>query len=400
MSTRGGLSFKGISLILCIFALLSGCAIPQTQIVQATATPVSDGELIIGSQIQSTLDNYNAGLNKNDKTLYLSTIDQSIETFRTSAIASFDSLESSGFPHSVKLGMTLNNVELINQNLVLAHIERDRDGWLADWYFRKTGDTWVISELYARETGTSQTTILDNYTFVTYPVMDIINEKLISLRSKAQEHVRKDLGEVPSGKVEISIFPSASVSPAGCNASGWNISTSEGSPDAIYILSPATWCFGFYDPQKGWESDIEVYLSHELARITYVRNFGNPGEGVDWFFEGLAEYVAGYDEMPDVIEAVQSDRIIPILDTSSSQKKVDLAHFANLDDTFLAYGLSESLVTFIVEKYGRLDSFWALARAYDETHDMRTAIQNTLGVSYEQFDTNWREWLKDDYIKR
>jgi hypothetical protein len=150
----------------------------------------------------------------------------------------------------------------------------------------------------------------------------------------------------------------------------------------------------------GWESDFEMLLTHELARIMYVRNFGNPGQGVDWFFEGLTEYVAGFDETPEVTAAVQNDTITPIIDAAASEKKIDLAHFENLGNLRLAYGLSEALVTFIVEQHGGLETFWALAKSYDQTQDMDQALQDTLGIDYEQFDTSWRSWLKEDYIKR
>jgi hypothetical protein len=88
------------------------------------------------------------------------------------------------------------------------------------------------------------------------------------------------------------------------------------------------------------------------------------------------------------------------MDTSSSTKKIDLAHFANLDNQFLAHGLSESLVTFIIENYGGVETFWRLAKAYDQYKDMDKALQDTLGIPYEEFDASWREWLKEDYIKR
>jgi hypothetical protein len=170
--------------------------------------------------------------------------------------------------------------------------------------------------------------------------------------------------------------------------------------DRISLVAPASWWFGFYDPQTGWEADIQKLLTHELAWITYVRNFGNPGQGVDWFSEGLAQYVGGLDEMPVVIAAVQNDTIIPIIDTSSSTRKIDLAHFANLDDQFLAHGLSESLVTFIIENYGGVETFWSLAKSYDQSQDMDKALQDTLDISYQEFNASWRKWLKEDYIKR
>lgn len=259
----------------------------------------------------------------------------------------------------------------------------------------------MISEPTATEAGTLQAITSGTYTVVTYPIINNLNGEIISLVSKAQENLLKDLGEIPKGKVTITVYPSVSLSPLDARAlSDWSINPTEDGPDSIDLISPASWSFGFYDPGPGWESDFEVLLTHELARITYVRNFGNPGQGVDWFFEGLAEYVAGFDEMPEVTAAVQNDTITPMIDTTSTGKKIDLAHFENLANLRLAYGLSKSLVTFIVEQYGGIETFWALEKSYDQSQDLDQALQDTLGIEYEQFDTGWREWLKEDYIKK
>jgi hypothetical protein len=308
-------------------------------------------------------------------------------------------MENMVFMLTAKLGMKVAQIKVLPQGLVLATITRDRDGSVAHWYFRKVDDRWVLSEPTIEETGPPQTFEDGNYTFKTYPIAEDITGKYVYLVEKARAHVQKDLGNVPEGKVRISIFPAAGMSPyATGDLSGWNINPAAGGTDDIYILTPTTYFFGFYDPKSGWEPDIEMLLTHELARNAYVRNFGNPGRGVDWFFEGLAEYVAGYNEMPDVKAAIEEDRIIPIFDPS--EKKADLAHFANVENRVLAYGLAESLVTFIVERYDGLDTFWALAKSYDKTQDIKTAIQETLGMSYEDFDTAWRTWLKAEYINR
>jgi hypothetical protein len=260
---------------------------------------------------------------------------------------------------------------------------------------------WVISEPTFNESGEPQSTTSGNFTFTTYPIADDVNEKIIALMPKAVEHVRQDLGMVPDVKVKVTIYPFTRLTPLGVAwLSTFQIDTNDNGDNNIYIVSPESPNFGFYDPQAGWEPDYEIMLAREYSRVAYVHSFGNPGRSADWFFEGLAEYIAGFNQMPDVIAAVESNNIIPIIDTSSSYKKVDLAHFANLENWSLAYGFSESLVTFIVEKYGGLESFWALARSYDETGDIQTAIQNTLGVSYDEFDASWRMWLKEDYIKR
>jgi hypothetical protein len=397
MSTKKEMNFKVLVLLVITSILFTGCQSPQVP----TATPTQEGDLDISNQIQSTLNDYNTALGNNDKTLYMSTIDQGNLDMQESFSENFDWMESSGFPQTVKLGMTVINIEQKADNLVLAHIRRDRDGWQADWFFRYLYGKWVISEPTIGESGSSQSITSGNYTFTAYPIVDDMNQKIISLMPNAEEHVRKDLGKVPESKVDVMIYPYTSLSPlSNGSLSGWHIAMNIGSADSIDIVAPTSYAYGFYDPLVGWEPDFEILLTHELARIAYIRCFGNPGQSVDWFFEGLAEYVAGFDEMPNVIAAVQNDTIIPIIDTTSSDKKMDLAHFSNLTDWSLAYGLSKSLITFIVEKYGGLDTFWALAKSYDETQDMKTAIQNTLGISYEQFDTGWRQWLKDDYVKR
>ena len=358
-----------------------------------------DAEVVIKAGIQKTLDDYNAGLEKNDKTLFMDAIDPGSQTLWKFAYQNFDYLENTVFMLTAKLGMKVAQIKVLPHGLVLATITRDRDGRVAHWYFRKVDDRWVLSEPTIEETGSPQTFEDGNYTFTTYPIAEDITGKYVYLVEKARARVQKDLGIAPEGRVRISIFPAAGMSPyATGDLSGWNINPAAGGTDDIYILTPTTYFFGFYDPKSGWEPDIEMLLTHELARIAYVRSFGNPGRGVDWFFEGLAEYVAGYNEMPDVKAAVEEDRIIPIFDPS--EKKADLAHFANVENRVLAYGLAESLVAFIVERYGGLDTFWALAKSYDKTQDIKTAIQETLGISYDDFDSAWRTWLKAEYINR
>jgi len=403
---------KIIMVLSGILLILSAC---QSDIQSATPVPTSpeaignsaetavpavmDAEVVIKAGIQKSLDDYNSGLEKNDKTLFMDAVDSNNQALWKFADQNFDYMESSVSTQAVKLGMEVAEIKILPQGLALATITRDRDDWIAHWYFRKVDERWVLSEPTIKETGSPQTFENNNYTFKTYPIAENTNAKYIYLMEKARAHVRKDLGKVPENKVRISIFPGAAMSPyATGDLSGWSLSPTAGGTDDIYILTPTTYFFGFYDPKAGWEPDFEMLLTHELARIAYVRSFGNPGQGVDWFFEGLAEYVAGYNEMPDVKAAVQNNTIIPILDPLG--KEADLAHFANLENRPLAYGLAESLVTFIVEKYDGLDTFWALAKSYDRTQDIKKSIQETLDVSYDEFDLGWRTWLREEYINR
>ncbi len=120
----------------------------------------------------------------------------------------------------------------------------------------------------------------------------------------------------------------------------------------------------------------------------------------DWMIEGLAEYVS--DPLSAVSrgvpEAVASDEIIPIMDTSGRIDKQDLEHLTILErDVSLAYGFATTLVEFIVDRYGGLDGFWKLVQVYDKRQSLPAALQEAFGVSYEQFDREWRDWLKETY---
>jgi hypothetical protein len=63
----------------------------------------------------------------------------------------------------------------------------------------------------------------------------------------------------------------------------------------------------------------------------------------------------------------------------------------------LAYGLAASLVDYINEKHGGMDGFWKFAAAFDQQQNLDKALQEAFGVTYEQFDTDWRAWLKAKY---
>ncbi len=389
MKIKTEIKRKIIIVLTCALLVLSAC--------QAGTQNSKEAEIRAG--IQKALDDYNSGLEKNDKTLFMATIDPNSRTLREVASVSFDSLEASDWLQTIKLGMTVDQVKVLPQGLVLAKISRDRDSWIAKWYFRKQGDKWVLTEPVLQEAGSPQSFENAGYTFKAYPIAEDVNSEYITLIEKARAHVQKDLGAVPNSNLQITIYPSAAMSPnASADASGWYASPNTSRMDEIYVLAPSTYFYGFYDPKIGWEPDIKSLLVHELAHIAYIRSFGNPGQGVDWFFDGLAEYEGGLDEMPEVKEAVKNNTLYPIVDESG--KNVDLAHAANLENGPLTWGLQESLVAFIVKESGGMDTFWALARSYDKTQDMKKAIQETLGISYEEFDTAWRTWLKEEYINQ
>jgi len=114
--------------------------------------------------------------------------------------------------------------------------------------------------------------------------------------------------------------------------------------------------------------------------------------------EGLAEYVSGVAKENTywACDAVNSGTFIPILDESGVVRKQDLMHMYSLEKNFgLSYDFATSLVQFTVDKYGGLDGFWKLANALDDSGDFKKAVQNAFGIPYDEYNTNWQKWLKD-----
>ena len=166
----------------------------------------------------------------------------------------------------------------------------------------------------------------------------------------------------------------------------------------MVIFAPESYSFGFYDPSEGWEAELQGTLTHEYTHLVNDASFIPIARETDWMSEGLAEFVSDHPRANEVREAVKSDKIIPIIDTSGQVNKQDLEHLSILDkDVSLAYGLAYSLVAYINEKYGGMDGYWKFVAAFDKEQNLDKALQDAFGVTYDQFDKDWRAWLKEKY---
>ncbi len=288
-------------------------------------------------------------------------------------------------------------------DLFIAHI---RAGEIAyDWPMRLEGDRLVITEPTEAELGKRQTTQSENFTYYTYPWADDVNREIERLMEQARDTVKAKLGKLPSEKALVYVMPSYGLQPGGSpNAAAYyDRGSRAGLPPRIYIYTPGTYLFGGYKADDGWQADLLPTLTHEYTHLVNDKAFVPIARMTDWMSEGLAEYVAQGDKTDaywGVPEAVRADRWLPIKDTENPLNPRDLTNFyANEDSSFkpLAYGYAASLVRYIVERYGGIDSFWTLVRAYDKEQDYDRAFQQAFGVSFAQFEQEWRAWLKNQY---
>ena len=256
---------------------------------------------------------------------------------------------------------------------------------------------WVITEPTVEQVGAPVVTDTEHFTFTTYPWADDVNQQIIDMMEIARTNSEKVLGQAPTEKANVKIMPIYGLSPFNpMNAIALYNKNGAALENTIEVYAPESFAYSFYDPSVGWDGELQRTLTHEYTHMAHARVFNNAGRLSDWMSEGLAEYVSGADSnLYWACDAARSGTIIPILDESGTAYKQDLMHMYLLEQDFgLSYSFAHSLVSFTAENYGGLDGFWKLANALDDTGDFKKAVQNAFGISYEEYDSKWREWLE------
>jgi len=359
---------------------------------EGTPTPIE-----IKRGIQQAVDLYARAYNENDLDLLKQTVDQTNLPFRRLVQTRFADFQTSFLQGQYDFDFTVADVQPREHGFVLAQL-KSGGGGVTDWLFRQVDGRWVLSEPTVEQVGKVKQIETDHFIFNTYPWADDINATVIELMESGRQRVLDRLGQAPDDKALVDIMPIYGLRPGDdpSAAAYYDERSRNADQDRILIYAPQSYLFGYYDPDQGWEADLEDVLTHEYTHLVHNRSFDNAGELADWMVEGLAEYVSEAPSEYELYEAVKDDHIIPIVDQASSiMKRQDLGHMYTLkEDVSLAYALAHSLVVYIDQKYGGLDAFWKLARAYDKHQDMDEALRDAFDISYEEFDAGWRKWLK------
>lgn len=374
---------------------------PTAAPAQPTAAPAPAGtptEDETKQGIQAALDLYAQAYNENKPELLKQAADQTNAKFRRFIQTRFDTFQESIRAGSVTFGYTVESIEPRDFGFVMAKV--DAGGGVYDWSFRQVNGRWVMSEPTEDQLGKREKIADENFTFYVYPWSKVINEKLMDMMRQARATVQERLGKVPDQKADVYIRPIFGVGGIESPNALAYYDRSNRAGDRFVIYAPESYVFGAYDPAEGWEPNLESTLVHEYTHMTNNRSFTQIARMSDWMVEGLAEYVSDPTsaQRRSVPLAVRNDTIIPIVDTSGKVNKQDLEHLTILEkDVSLAYGLAASLVDFIVQKHGGLDGWWKFVAAYDKAQKLDTALQQAFGLTYEQFDAEWRAWLKQKY---
>ena len=363
----------------------------------ATATEQSDDE--IRAALQETVDIWSQAYEQNDPNMLRQAIDTRAPTLRRILA---DQMSAGG-------GRDWNPVvvdfEQRDHGYILAHL--DVGGYIYTATFRQVKGKWLLSEPRRAELGKKKKIETEHVTFEYYPWDEDVAPQVASMLEDAYAFAAGKLGRSPDKKIKAQLNPTADLAKTIGIALAFYRTGSIRQERIVNVVinSPNSFPGGRYDRETGWQPQMAETLNHEFIHLFHDCCFANGVFQNPWMSEGLAVYLTegGHTNryMSRVIRAVQNDAIIPIWAPRPAPgripKHLEEWDELNEDERLTAYGLSATLVDYIVTNYGGIEGFWKLALDYEQSHDIKVSVPNAYGISFEEFEQGWMEDLKKRY---
>ncbi|MDI6752637.1 MAG: BamA/TamA family outer membrane protein [bacterium] len=154
-------------------------------------------------------------------------------------------------------------------------------------------------------------------------------------------------------------------------------------------------------PFSGSYAELHHTITHEVTHIfSYQILYPDLFESILtnqfiaqpplWFMEGMAEYEAG--PITEEGEMVLRDAVIEGGFISLNQ----LSDFSMIDNVYLAYQESRSLIDYIAQTYGE-DKLVVMHRKFATRISLDRLIESSLGISISELEEGWRRELKRRY---
>lgn len=138
-------------------------------------------------------------------------------------------------------------------------------------------------------------------------------------------------------------------------------------------------------------SELEVLIAHELTHIVVEQVTRNPFSGPPaWIHEGLATYIEStgaprFDYDGILKEAIENDSLI-------SLRGLTATFPAKGSGAILAYAESNSLMRFVIDRYGS-DAVRRLLETYRQGVTDDEAVRLALGLGLSELESSWLEHI-------
>ena len=194
------------------------------------------------------------------------------------------------------------------------------------------------------------------------------------------QRIENDTGATPQGHVRIYIYASAQdLQGAQLFPQQWEGGVTFPGFNIIAIgVSPSQLDFG------------QRAVPHELTHwIVGQITFNNYGAGLPtWLDEGLATYGEGTlspDYQAALNSAIKNNQLISVRSLSSPFSAIP-------EQAYISYGESNSIVTFLIQKYGK-DKMVQLLNVFHQGSGYDEALKQVYGFDQDGLDALWRQSL-------
>lgn len=188
----------------------------------------------------------------------------------------------------------------------------------------------------------------------------------------------------PPDKIEIYVYPDSNILREALISSGQDWIVGQANPESNIILVTI-------DSTKDEYFDISTRIPHEIIHILLFHSYGLESKNIPvWLNEGIASYAENYGvENPDsniILNTANDNNSLLSFNSLCNQFPQDANQIS------IAYAQSESMVRFILEKYGTLQ-LEHMAKSYADGNSCENIVFSTVKINLNQLENQWKEYI-------
>lgn len=374
---------RGLAVACVLLGLVAGCSAPAPVLVTAQPSPIPDSSLnpAAANEINELVVSMESALQAGDKAAYLSLVDLSDPVFALEHTRWADDWAGPHPPREYHLSLAdlVINHQTAAGQLTVTWTLRDGDaartaafpvrfthgagGW------RYAGENWVATQV-------------PHFRVLVEPGLEDAVPAIVADLPDIYAHVTTSIGYEPAASMEIKLYADAASLVANTLLSlpdihGWNEPG-----EALKIrVDPAI-------------PSLTPAIAHEFTHFIGFDRAGTRRSRMPWWLdEGVAVFVAAAYAPPE--RAAES--LAQVVAWQAAGELAPWSEMAVFEKTprelwQFAYPQGYALVRYVTETYGEEKrNAWLAAMASEMTIDEVTP--SALGVSFDELDTGFRQWL-------
>jgi hypothetical protein len=352
-----------------------------------TSAPPQSGAMpsdptVIKAGVKPALDKFLDALNKVDDAALAAVVDQSNLSLKRAM---------NDFMHSPVYGWkgrnpsaTISKVQVVKDPYVKVWLTETIRGDHV-WVFKWTGTGWILSEPQEDELGEQKNLETDDFTLRYYEWDQALVDQVAKNVNVAYAAVKQNTGRQAKEKFLVRMAPTFE-SDAGRTSIGVG---------AIYVSSNKMISIPSPESFKGTFTGTNVdelsqTLQHEMTHMMVDFTLA-PRSTIWWVNEAFAHYFSN-DLRPDTMRRALQNKVYTLKDLNALETGSGISQ----EDLYMR-AEGTAAVQYMVEKLGGREKAWQWLIEETQDRDFNTSFQKIFGLSYDQFEKGWQDFMKQKY---